>query len=146
MPGTQPNIIIIRDGAKPYGGMITFDLQWFPPPPAWENNSLEKLIDVFPKAALLLLPCFKQISSAQWKMFWFLLHLESGDKSPTHLSLNFAGCIAVERGIYHMQHGKVHLHPPHCSHSHHYPHRPSLLQLSPLLKTRADTPTAGKHL
>lgn len=31
MPGTQPNIIIIRDGAKPYGGMITFDLQWFPP-------------------------------------------------------------------------------------------------------------------
>lgn len=68
MLGTQPNIII-RDGAKPYSGMITFDLQWFPP--AWEHNSLEKLILVFPKAALWFLPCFKQISSVHWKMFDF---------------------------------------------------------------------------
>lgn len=55
--------------------------------PAWENNSLEKLIDIFPKVALLL--CFT--SSPRWKMFWFLLHLESSDYSPTHLSLNFVG-------------------------------------------------------
>lgn len=28
-------------------------------------------------------------------MFWFLLHLESRDKSPTHLRLNFVGCGAA---------------------------------------------------
>lgn len=99
-------------------------------PTAWENNSLEKLIDMFPDVALLPLPCFIQISS----VCWFQWNSESGDKSPAHLSLNFVGCGAVEGQIYSTLHSKVHLHPPHCSHSHHYPHCLSLLQLSPFWK------------